>query len=265
MAEPSIARILVSNDDGIDAPGIKLLEAIARRLSPDVWVVAPEMEQSGAGHSLTTRRPLRLIEVAPQRYLVDGTPTDCVLLALKGLLRGRPPSLVLSGINGGGNVAEDITYSGTVAAAMEATLLGVPAIAFSLVARGRGQDFSHAARFARSLVRAALSQPLPSRLLLNVNVPAGVEPRGWAVTRLGRHSYGNQVVENRDPRGRRYYWIGGTEYSHEDLPGSDCNAVLDDQLVSVTPVLLDLTDLQRMEELVRWPVDGFERRAPAKI
>src|SRR5271167_3181351 len=118
-AESRLARILVSNDDGTDAPGIKLLEQIARELSPEVWVVAPEQEQSGAGHSLTTRWPLRLQEVAPHRYTVDGTPTDCVLLALKRLLRGRPPTLVLSGINAGTNIAEDITYSGTCAAAME--------------------------------------------------------------------------------------------------------------------------------------------------
>src|SRR5271156_1174953 len=163
-ADPRLARILVSNDDGIDAPGIKLLEQIARELSPEVWVVAPEQEQSGAGHSLTTRWPLRLQEVAPHRYTVDGTPTDCVLLALKRLLqevaphrytvdgtptdcvllalkrllRGRPPTLVLSGINAGTNIAEDITYSGTCAAAMEATLFGVPAIALSQEYKDRG-------------------------------------------------------------------------------------------------------------------------------
>src|SRR5882672_6361556 len=124
-------RILISNDDGIEAPGIKLLEKIARGLSSDVWVVAPELEQSGASHSLTTRRPLRLQEVGHQRYSVDGTPTDCVLLAVKRLLRDHPPDLVLSGINGGSNVGEDLTYSGTVAAAMEATLLGIPAMALS--------------------------------------------------------------------------------------------------------------------------------------
>ena len=136
--DPALARILVANDDGIDAPGLKLLEGIAHELSPDVWTVAPEQEQSGASHSLTTRRPLRMTEVAPRRYTVDGTPTDCVLLGLKRLLRGRLPSLVLSGINAGGNVAEDITYSGTCAAAMEATLFGVPAIALSQEYRDRG-------------------------------------------------------------------------------------------------------------------------------
>src|SRR5712692_9661631 len=124
-------RILISNDDGVASPGIKALETIARDLSDDVWVVAPEQEQSGASHSLTTRRPLRLREVARRRYTVDGTPTDCVLIAVKRLLRDQPPDLVLSGINAGSNVGEDLTYSGTVAAAMEATLLGIPAMALS--------------------------------------------------------------------------------------------------------------------------------------
>lgn len=228
-------------------------------------MVAPEHEQSAASHAISLTRPLRIRKVKPRWFGVDGTPTDCAYLAIHHLMKDQLPVLAVSGINHGPNMADDVTYSGTVAAAMEATLLGVPAIAFSLVARGRSLDFTHAVRFARSLTRAALAQPLPPRLLLNVNVPGVVEPRGWAVTRLGRHSYGNQVVENTDPRGRRYYWIGGSDYAHEDLPGSDCNAVLDEQLISVTPVLLDLTDLQRMEELMRWPLDGFQRLGAAKI
>ncbi|MGZ6099444.1 MAG: 5'/3'-nucleotidase SurE [Myxococcaceae bacterium] len=256
-------RILICNDDGIGSAG---LAALAEAVEPlgEVWVVAPEHEQSAASHAISLTRPLRIRKVKPRWFAVDGTPTDCAYLAIHHLMKDEAPALAVSGINHGPNMADDVVYSGTVAAAMEATLLGVPAIAFSLVARGRGLDFTHAARFAGALTRAALSQTLPTRMLLNVNVPAS-EPRGWAVTRLGRHSYGNRVVENTDPRGRRYYWIGGTEYSHEDLPGSDCNAVLDEQLISVTPVLLDMTDLPRMEELMRWPVDGFERRGAAKI
>jgi len=228
-------------------------------------VVAPEHEQSAASHAISLTRPLRIRKVKPRWFSVDGTPTDCAYLAIHHLMKDEVPALAVSGINHGPNMADDVLYSGTVAAAMEATLLGVPAIAFSLVARGRPRDFTHAARFARALTGAALAQALPPRLLLNVNVPGVGEPRGWAVTRLGRHSYGNQVVENTDPRGRRYYWIGGSEYSHEDLPGSDCNTVLDEQRISVTPVLLDLTDLPRMEELMRWPLDGFERHGSAKI
>jgi 5'-nucleotidase len=229
-----------------------------------VWVVAPEHEQSAASHAISLSRPLRIRQVKPRWYAVDGTPTDCAYLAIHHLMKDGLPGLALSGINHGPNMADDVTYSGTVAAAMEATLLGVPAIAFSLVAR-RQFDFTHAARFARELTRSALGQTLPPRLLLNVNVPGKGEPRGWAVTRLGRHSYGNQVVENTDPRGRRYYWIGGSGYAHEDLPGSDCNAVLDENLISVTPVLLDLTDLARMEEIGRWGVEGFVGPQAAKI
>ena len=228
-------------------------------------MVAPEHEQSAASHAISLTRPLRIRKVKPRWFAVDGTPTDCAYLAIHHLMKDEAPALAVCGINHGPNMADDVLYSGTVAAAMEATLLGVPAIAFSLVARGRTPDLTHAARFARALTGAALSQALPPRLLLNVNVPGVGEPRGWAITRLGRHSYGNQVVEKVDPRGRRYYWIGGSEYSHEDLPGSDCNTVLDEQRISVTPVLLDLTDLPRMEELMRWPVDGFERHGSAKI
>src|SRR6267143_6149828 len=145
-------RILISNDDGIESPGIKLLQQIARDLCADVWVVAPEQEQSGASHSLTTRHPLRLREVGRQRYAVDGTPTDCVLVAVKRLLRDRPPDLVLSGINGGSNVGEDLTYSGTVAAAMEATLLGIPAMALSQDYHGPDIPWQTAEAFAPEVI-----------------------------------------------------------------------------------------------------------------
>ena len=152
------ARILVTNDDGIGSPGIKLLEEIARDLSPDVWVVAPEQEQSASSHSLTTRRPLRMSELAERRYAVDGTPTDCVMLAIKHLLREHRPDLVLSGVNGGGNVGEDLTYSGTVAAAMEATLLDIPAIALSQhFIDGGAIPWHTAARFAPEVIRASVS------------------------------------------------------------------------------------------------------------
>ena len=231
----------------------------------EVWVVAPEHEQSAASHAISLTRPLRIRKLKPRWFAVDGTPTDCAYLAIHHLMKDAVPGLAVAGINHGPNLADDVTYSGTVAAALEASLLGVPAIAFSLVARARPLDFTHAARFARGLTAAALEHPLPPRLVLNVNVPSATIPRGWAVTRLGRNSYGNQVVENTDPRGRRYYWIGGNGYTHEDLPGSDCNAVLDENLISVTPVLLDLTDLARMEDLGRWSVEGFTGPGSAKI
>jgi 5'/3'-nucleotidase len=246
----------VSNDDGHASEGIK---ALAEALAPlgEVWVVAPEAEQSAASHAISIHRPLRLREVRTRWYAVDGTPTDCSWLGIHHLMKDRHPAIVVSGINHGPNLADDVTYSGTVAAAMEASLIGVPAIAVSLAARN-DLDFTHAARFTQKLVAVALAQPLPSNMLLNVNVPAG-DPRGFSVTRLGRHSYGSEVVEKTDPRGRKYYWIGGTEYQHEDVPGSDCNVVLRERRISVTPLHMDLTDQATRERIATWAVDGFER------
>ena len=251
-------RILVSNDDGYQSEGIRALVAAMEELG-EVWVVAPEVEQSASSHAISIHRPLRLREVRPRWYAVDGTPTDCTWLGIHHVLKGRRPSLAVSGINHGPNLADDVTYSGTLAAAMEASIIGVPAIAFSLAGRG-GQDFGPAARFARALAGAALARDLPPHLLLNVNVPPGVEPDGFVVTRLGKHSYGSDVVEKTDPRGRNYYWIGGNEYQHEDIPGSDCNVVLREKRVSVTPLMLDLTDEPMREALASWPVEGFVRR-----
>ncbi len=249
--------ILISNDDGHAAAGLCALVEAVQELG-EVVVVAPEQEQSAASHAISIHRPLRLREVRPGWYAVDGTPTDCSWLAIHHVLRERRPSLMLAGINHGPNLADDVTYSGTVASAMEASIFGVPAIAFSLAGR-KGFDFGPAARFARSLVRAALAHPLPPRLLLNVNVPSGVEPDGYVVTRLGKHTYGSSVVEKTDPRGRKYYWIGGNDYQHEDIPGSDCNVVLREQRVSVTPLMLDLTDEPMLREVALWAVEGFAR------
>jgi 5'-nucleotidase len=251
-------RILVSNDDGYSSEGIK---ALAEAVAPlgDVWVVAPESEQSASAHAISIHRPLRLREVRPRWYAVDGTPTDCSWLGIHHVLRDRRPALVVSGINHGPNLADDVTYSGTVAAAMEASMIGVPAIAVSLAGRGE-LDFGPAARFTRALVAAALRRALPPHLLLNVNVPPGVEPDGYVVTRLGKHSYGSDVVEMKDPRGRPYYWIGGNEYQHEDIPGSDCNVVLQEQRVSVTPLMLDLTDSRMREDVALWQIEGYAQR-----
>lgn len=251
-------RILVSNDDGVHAEG---LQALVEAVSPlgEVWVVAPESEQSAASHAISLHRPLRIKKMRERFYAVDGTPTDCSYLAINHLMKDQRPALMVSGINHGANLADDVTYSGTVAAAMEASLLGIPAIAFSLVTRRRF-DFTHAARFARTLARTVLArQPLPPKLLLNVNIPGDGEPRGFAVTRLGKHSYGYDVVENVDPRGRKYYWIGGNEYQHEDIPGSDCNAVLRERLVSLTPLHLDLTEPRLMDVLGQWTLEGFDK------
>lgn len=258
MTESARPRILVSNDDGHQSDGLRALVDAMEPLG-EVWVVAPEAEQSAASHAISLHRPLRIREVRERWFAVDGTPTDCSYLAVNHVLRGRRPDLMVSGINHGPNMADDVTYSGTVAAAMEASILGVPAIAFSLATR-RGFDFAPAARFARAFVAAALDRrPLPAHILLNVNVPAGVEPQGFAFTRLGKHSYGYDVVEKVDPRGRKYYWIGGSEYQHEDIPGSDCNTVLRDHLVSVTPLHLDLTDEPLRARLEGWQVEGYTR------
>jgi 5'-nucleotidase len=250
--------ILVSNDDGHQAAGIR---ALAEAMEPlgEIWVVAPEAEQSASSHAISIHRPLRIREVRPRWYAVDGTPADCSYVGINHVLKDRRPTLMVSGINHGANLADDVTYSGTVAAAMEASLLGVPAIAFSLVA-GQDFEFTAAGRFARSLAAAALARRLPPSMLLNVNVPSGREPLGYAVTRLGKHSYGFDVIEKVDPRGRKYYWIGGNEYQHEDIPGSDCNAVLREGLVSVTPLQLDLTDEAMRQQVPAWRLEGFERR-----
>lgn len=238
------ARILVTNDDGIAAPGMALLERVARELAADVWVVAPETEQSGASHSLTTRRPLRMRELAPQRFAVDGTPTDCVMLAVKYLLKDRLPDLVLSGINAGGNLGEDLTYSGTVAAAMEATLLDIPAIALSQVyADGEPIPWETAARFAPEVIRRLLSLPWPAHTLININFPP-VEPdavRGVVATSQGKRAIADNLTKRFDPRGRPYYWIGPVRANDGAEPGTDLAAITGG-FVSVTPIYLDLTN-----------------------
>ncbi len=250
-------RILVSNDDGVASLG---LAALAEAMAPlgEVWVVAPDREQSAASHALSLHRPLRIKRVKERWFSVDGTPSDCSYLAINHLLKDERPALMVSGINTGPNLADDVTYSGTVAAAMEASILGVPAIAFSLASR-QSLEFGDAARFATVLARATLAAPMPGRMLLNVNVPAGGEPRGYQVTRLGKHSWGVDVIENVDPRGRKYYWIGGTDYQHQDIPGSDCNAVHVSKVVSVTPLHLDLTDDAALGPVRGLALDGYEQ------
>lgn len=238
-------RILISNDDGIESHGIKALEKIARDLTDDVWVVAPEQEQSGASHSLTTRRPLRMREVARQRYMVDGTPTDCVLIAVKRLLRDRPPDLVLSGINAGSNIGEDLTYSGTVAAAMEATLLGIPAMALSQEYRdGQGLPWETGDAFAPEVIRRLLRLPWPDSTLFNINFPAVMpaEVAGFAVTNQGRRAIADNLTEGVDPRGRPYYWIGPVRDAGAAEPGTDVAALADNR-VSITPIYLNLTNV----------------------
>jgi 5'-nucleotidase len=242
-------RILLSNDDGIDSPGLVALAKAVSALG-DVWVVAPDREQSATSHAISLDRPLRGIEVHPQWVAVNGTPTDCVYLAVNHLL-GERPHLVLSGINKGPNLGDDVHYSGTVAAALEAALLGIPAAAISLCGRSPF-EFAQAAAITRKIVERMLEDDLASGTLLNVNIPQGAGP--WTpvrVTRLGKRRYGNAVERRLDPRGRPYFWIGGDEVGSEDVEGSDTKAVAEGN-VSVTPLRLDLTDLEAFARLRRW-------------
>jgi 5'-nucleotidase len=246
-------RILLSNDDGVHAPG---LAALAEAFPDDeVWIVAPDREQSASSHSISLHRPLRIVEVGPRRFSVDGTPTDAVYMGLNLVMRDRRPDLVLSGVNNGPNLGTDVLYSGTVAAAMEGAILGCPAIAVSLAAPPP-HDFAHAAAFAAALARRIMQSPPPAPVLLNVNVPPG-PVKGYRFARLGRRTYGNEVVENKDPRGRKYYWIGGEGAVNEDIPHSDCNCVVQDGLVSVTPLHLDWTHDALLAEARSWTIDGY--------
>lgn len=236
-------RILLTNDDGIFSEGLKLLAKALGEIAR-VVVVAPDREQSASSHSLTLHRPLRLKKVREHWYAVDGTPTDCVNLGIQGLLKEDPPDLVVSGINFGLNVGGDVTYSGTVSAAFEASLHHLPGIAFSQEVE-EGFSFEAAARLARDLVAVFDGETLPGDLLLNVNFPAG-EPAGVRWTRLGKRTYRQTVVEKIDPKGRKYYWIAGTPEWEEET-GTDYQA-LTEGFVSVTPLHLDLTDYRGLDE-----------------
>ena len=206
------ARILLTNDDGIDAPGLKVLERIAGHLSDDLWVVAPRVEHSGAGHSLTLHAPLRVHRHSDRRFAIDGSPTDSVLVAIVQLMQEHGPDLVLSGVNRGGNLGDDVTYSGTVAAAMEATILGIPAIALSQVYRDdHPVKWKTGAHHAVELIRKLVRQSWPSGVFMNVNFPDLVagSVTGVEVVRQARHKQGyHQVIDRTDPRGRPYIWIG---------------------------------------------------------
>ncbi|MDW7711455.1 MAG: 5'/3'-nucleotidase SurE [Deferrisomatales bacterium] len=244
--------ILVSNDDGVHAPGLQALVEALDTLGR-VVVVAPDRERSAVGHALTLHRPLRISPLGRERYSVDGTPTDCVHLGIHGVLK-RKPDLLIAGINHGGNLGDDVTYSGTVGVALEGTLFGVPSLAVSLAARG-DYRFEVAGRVARMVAEAVAARGLPQGTLLNVNVPnvgSWEELRGIRMTRQGRRVFGSGVVEKVDPRGRSYYWVGAQElgYVEEDV-GTDVEAV-SHGCVSVTPVCTDLTDHRFLEELRQW-------------
>ncbi|HNJ47483.1 MAG TPA: 5'/3'-nucleotidase SurE [Novosphingobium sp.] len=239
-------RILLTNDDGIFAPGLEVLERIARQFSDDLWIVAPAEEQSGAGHSLTLSRPVRLRQHAERRFSVSGTPTDAVMMALRTVLPGKP-DLVLSGVNRGANLGDDVTYSGTVSAAIEGALAGIRSIALSQVYEKEGMGdmvpFAAAEAWGTKVVAPLLDAPFAERTLINVNFPplAAEAVQGIRVVRQGFHDYARgSVVEGTDPRGYRYFWFGLHGIEHTPGHASDLEAI-QDGYVSVTPLQLDLT------------------------
>lgn len=235
------ARVLVTNDDGIHAPGIAILEKIARELTSDVWVVAPEIEQSAASHSLTVRVPVRIRQTAPRHFAVTGTPTDCVLLGVLQILKDHPPDLVLSGVNGGGNLAEDVSHSGTVAAAMEGLILGARAIALSQLIPTEGPvQWKTALRFGPEIVRRLIATPWERDVFMNVNFPdlPGSAVKGIAVTCQGRRRLQETITESFDPFGRAYYWIGAPRHDQPSKEITDIGAT-SRGYVSVTPMHMD--------------------------
>jgi 5'-nucleotidase len=244
-----MTRILLTNDDGIHSEGLVTLERSLREVG-DVFVVAPAAEMSGASHSLTLARPLHIRHVDKSHWTVDGTPTDCVKLALHKILKeDQLPHVCASGINHGGNLGDDATYSGTVAGALEATILGVPGIAVSLVAR-ENFDFTDASRFALLAVRKILSEGLPEGTLLNMNVPVG-EIKGVKVTRQGIKNARPVISEHIDPRGKPYFWIGEQYFRSNAEDGTDYRAI-EDGYVSVTPLKSDMTDHGALTEIASW-------------
>ncbi|BFI96322.1 MAG: 5'/3'-nucleotidase SurE [Rhodanobacter sp.] len=245
-------RVLVSNDDGVDALGIHVLAAHLREVG-EVTVVAPDRDRSGASNSLTLDAPLRVLRMEDGRYRVAGTPTDCVHLALSGLLE-HEPDIVVSGINNSANLGDDVIYSGTVSAAMEGRFLGLPAIAVSLVSRDhRGEHYDSAANAVLLLMRRLLVDPLPADTILNVNVPdrPWAEIRGFEVTRLGRRHRAEPCIAQTDPRGRPIWWIGPAGEVDDAGPGTDFDAVRRGY-VSVTPIHVDLTRYQALEKVSSW-------------
>jgi 5'-nucleotidase len=244
-------RILVSNDDGFLAPGIKILAKALSEIA-EITVVAPDRNRSGASNSLTLVNPLRVSQTDNGFYSVNGTPTDCVHLAVTGLLEDNMPDMVVSGINEGSNLSDDVLYSGTVAAATEGRFLGLPSIAISL-AGPKCQHYETAAQIAKLLVLHLSTDPLPQNTILNVNVPdlPWDDLRGFQVTRLGTRHIAEPTIKTKDPRGRPIYWVGQPGPEEDAGPGTDFHAVKFG-FVSITPLHLDLTHYKAFEQLSGW-------------
>ncbi len=250
-------RILLTNDDGVQAPGLQVLERIARTLSDDIWVVAPAEEQSGAGHSLTLTTPLRLRKLGERRFCVSGTPTDAVMMAIAWLMKDHPPQLVLSGVNRGANLGEDVTYSGTVSAAMEGALAGIPSIALSQVYAREGMGdtvpFAAAEAWAARVLRPLIATPMEPHTLINVNFPALApdDVRGVRVVAQGLRDYGRLRIDQRtDPRGYNYYWFGLRPTVETPGHRTDLEAIADGY-VAVTPLHLDMTHTPSLDRLAQ--------------
>jgi 5'-nucleotidase len=249
-------RILCTNDDGIHAPGLKIMEEIAKALSDDVWVVAPELDQSGVSHSLSLNDPLRLREVGPRHFAVRGTPTDCVIMGSRHILADKAPDIVLSGVNKGRNVAEDVVYSGTIAGALEGTILGIPSFALSQefgIESRHSPYWDTAKAFAPDILKKVITAGVPKNTVVNINFPAcaAKDVLGVRVTSQGKRNQGFlRVDERRDGRGNPYFWIGFERLAHVDPPGEGTDlAALAARYVSVTPLRLDRTDAVFSEKL----------------
>src|SRR3990167_3238865 len=263
-ANLALMRILISKDDGIYSPGIAVLEKSLKG-SGEITVVAPAQERSTAGHSLTLHKPLRIEEVNEGHYAINGTPADCIWLGIRKILNGKKPDVVFSGINQGGNLGYDIHYSGTVAAAREACLLGIPAVAISLAIFGerKGAHYETAARFAAKLLhemssyaeknKIAFGKIFPFGVFLNANIPnlPESEIKGVKVAKMGHRIYSEGIIEKVDPRGQPYYWIGGEYQGFKDIDESDCK-IIDEGYISLTPLQVNSTDPNFYETLLKW-------------
>ncbi len=247
-------RILVTNDDGIHAPGLVVAEKIARALTDDVWVVAPETEQSGASHSLTLTMPLRLREIDPKRFALTGTPTDCVMMGVAELMKDAPPTLVLSGVNRGSNIADDVTYSGTIAGAMEGCALGIPSVALSQSygwTERANVSWSAAEQYGAPLVRQLVAAGWPADVLININFPdTEMGPvQGVEITSQGKRDLQTAALDRRvDARGNPYYWIGFKRVRSDPAEGTDLRAIYE-RRISVTPLHMNLTERQVVDSL----------------
>jgi 5'-nucleotidase len=247
-------RILVTNDDGIHAPGLEVAEKIARALTDDVWVVAPETEQSGASHSLTLTVPLRLRQIDKQRFALAGTPTDCVMMGVAEVMKDKPPTLILSGVNRGSNIADDVTYSGTIAGAMEGTALGIPSIAMSLAYAfepGTEIRWDCAEQRGPDVIRRLLDLGWPEETLININFPdcAPGDVAGIEITEQGKRDMQTATFDRRvDMRGNPYYWIGFKRVRSNPDSGTDLHAIYN-RRISITPLHLNLTEFKVLESL----------------